>query len=136
MKPEEILEMISDQSEAPVLDIKVDGKRFVLGCLGKNGKMKSQDLADELKVSTARIAVIINTLEKDNLVIREKDLIDKRITYITLTDEGRTLTKNMYSKMINTISSVMSRVGEEDLMTFIKVAKVIKEEVMKNESNI
>lgn len=136
MKPEEILELISKQSEAPKLDIKVDGKRFVLGCLAKNGKMKSLDLADELKVSTARIAVIINSLEKDDLVKREKDLIDKRITYITLTDKGVVLTKNMHDKMLKTISQVMSRVGEDDLMTFIKVAKVIKEEVMKNESNI
>ncbi len=136
MKPEEILELISKQSEAPKLDIKVDGKRFVLGCLAKNGKMKSLDLADELKVSTARIAVIINSLEKDDLVKREKDLIDKRITYITLTDKGVVLTKNMHDKMLKTISQVMSRVGEDDLMTFIEVAKVIKEEVMKNESNI
>lgn len=136
MKPEEILELISKQSEAPKLDIKVDGKRFVLGCLAKNGKMKSLDLADELKVSTARIAVIINSLEKDDLVKREKDLIDKRITYITLTDKGVVLTKNMHDKMLKTISSVMKRVGEDDLMTFIKVAKVIKEEVVKNESNI
>lgn len=136
MKPEEILELISKQSEAPKLDIKVDGKRFVLGCLAKNGKMKSLDLADELKVSTARIAVIINSLEKDDLVKREKDLIDKRITYSTLTDKGVVLTKNMHDKMLKTISSVMKRVGEDDLMTFIKVAKVIKEEVVKNESNI
>ena len=84
MKPEEILELISKQSEAPKLDIKVDGKRFVLGCLAKNGKMKSLDLADELKVSTARIAVIINSLEKDDLVKREKDLIDKRIRILHL----------------------------------------------------
>ena len=42
----------------------------------------------------------------------------------------------MHDKMLKTISQVMSRVGEDDLMTFIKVAKVIKEEVMKNESNI
>lgn len=136
MKPEEILELISKQSEAPKLDIKVDGKRFVLGCLAKNGKMKSLDLADELKVSTARIAVIINSLEKDDLVKREKDLIDKRITYSTLTDKGVVLTKNMHDKMLKTISSVMKRVGEDDLMTFIKVAKVIKEEIVKNESNI
>lgn len=136
MKPEEILELICKQSEAPKLDIKVDGKRFVLGCLEKNGKMKSLDLANELKVSTARIAVIINSLEKDDLVKREKDLIDKRITYVTLTDKGLVLTRNLHDKLLKTISSVMSRVGEDDLMTFINVAKVIKEEVTKNESNI
>lgn len=136
MTAEEILEMMCKQSEAPKFDIKVDGKRFVMGCLAKNGKMKSQDLANELKVSTARIAVIINSLEKEKLVKREKDLEDKRITYITLTDTGLNETKTLYDKMLKSIKNVLKRVGEESFLTFIKVAEVIKEEVIKNECNI
>lgn len=136
MTAEEILDMMCKQSEAPKFDIKVDGKRFVMGCLARNGKMKSQDLANELKVSTARIAVIINSLEKEEMVIREKDELDKRITYIILTDKGLTMTNTMYNKMLNTIKEVLNRVGEDDFMTFIRVAQIIKEEVTKNECDI
>ncbi len=136
MTSKEILEIMFQQSEAPKFDIKVDGKRFVLGTLAKKGKMKSQDLADELKVSTARIAVIINSLEHDGLVRREKDLSDKRLTFISLTEKGQSLTDEMYNRMLKAIDSVLNRVGEENFMTFIKVAEVIKEEVIKHEGNI
>lgn len=136
MKPEELFRVLCDNSKGKDFNFKVKGKHFILGYLNENGKTKSLDLAKALDVSTARIAVIINDLENEGLVLREKDEKDKRITYISLTEKGIFVVTEDKKHVLNALDNVIKKTSEEELNGFIKVLNVMKEEMRNHENNI
>lgn len=136
MKPEELFKVLCNNSKEKDFNFKVKGKHFILGYLNENGKTKSLDLAKALDVSTARIAVIINDLEKEGLVVREKDEADKRITYISLTLQGTCVVTNDKKHILKVLDNVIKKTSKEDLAGFIKVLNVMKEEMSSHENNI
>ncbi len=136
MKPEELFRILCDNSKGKDFNFKVKGKHFILGYLNENGKTKSLDLAKALDVSTARIAVIINDLENEGLVLREKDKKDKRITYISLTEKGSTVVTEDKKHVLNALDNVIKKTSEDELNGFIKVLNVMKEEMRNHENNI
>ncbi len=136
MKPEELFRVLCDNSKGKDFNFKVKGKHFILGYLNENGKTKSLDLAKALDVSTARIAVILNDLEKEGLVLREKDEKDKRITYISLTQKGTFVVTNDKKHVLNVLDNVIKKTSEEELNGFIKVLNLMKEEMRNHENNI
>ncbi len=136
MKPEELFRVLCDNSKGKDFNFKVKGKHFILGYLNENGKTKSLDLAKALDVSTARIAVIINDLENEGLVLREKDEKDKRITYISLTEKGIFVVTEDKKHVLNVLDNVIKKTSEEELNGFIKVLNVMKEEMRNHENNI
>ncbi len=136
MKPEELFRVLCDNSKGKDFNFKVKGKHFILGYLNENGKTKSLDLAKALDVSTARIAVILNDLEKEGLVLREKDEKDKRITYISLTQKGTFVVTNDKKHVLNVLDNVIKKTSEEELNGFIKVLNLMKEEMKNHENNI
>lgn len=52
------------------------------------GKLRIQDLADLLLVSKSGASRIIDRMEEQNLVLREKSSIDRRVVYVMLTPGG------------------------------------------------
>lgn len=57
----------------------------------KESLLSAGEIASLLNVSTARVAVAINNLEKKGLVIREKSQEDARKTIIKLTEKGKNI---------------------------------------------
>lgn len=55
------------------------------------GPRETRELASVLRVTKGAIVGAVNTLERRDLVGRERSLIDKRLVTVTLTDEGRAL---------------------------------------------
>jgi DNA-binding MarR family transcriptional regulator len=52
------------------------------------GKLRIQDLADLLLVSKSGASRIIDRMEEQDLVLREKSSIDRRVVYVMLTPRG------------------------------------------------
>ncbi|GGM10386.1 MarR family winged helix-turn-helix transcriptional regulator [Deinococcus aerophilus] len=55
------------------------------------GPLSQRQLADKILRSSGNLTMVIDNLERDGLVRRERDLNDRRVFQVTLTDAGHAL---------------------------------------------
>jgi len=60
------------------------------------GPLEPRDIARYASVSRASISSVINTLERDGLVLRERTSTDRRLVTVRLTEKGRGLWEGSY----------------------------------------
>jgi DNA-binding MarR family transcriptional regulator len=87
------------------------------------------ELSDAMRVSTARVAVMLNNLESKSYIIRKKysDINDQRKITINITSEGRFIVSRKQQEVFNKIEEVLYELGEEDTKTFIRISKRLME---------
>ncbi len=109
------------------IDGSQQGINFVLAFLVKaDGKVTPGDIAKGLNVSTARIAVILNKMEKNNLIIRHTSTEDARQIEVEITPEGITRAAEIRKQILKKIDILLDKVGYEELREFILISQKIK----------
>lgn len=102
------------------------GTGFVLAYLeGSDGEVFAGDLAKELKVSTARIAALLNKLEEKGLVERSRSAHDARRTVVKLTPKGAAYTAGIRKQILDKVEILFDKVGKEDLKEFLRICAKI-----------
>lgn len=104
------------------------GTGFVLAYLERSdGEVIAGDLARELKVSTARIAALLNKLEEKGLAERSRSAHDARRTVVKITPAGAAYTAKIREQILDRVEVLFEKVGKEDLMEFLRIcAKITK----------
>lgn len=82
-------------------------------------------IAEELHVSTARVAALLKNMEAKGLVSRERAASDARVTVVTLTPHGRALADAAYRNVRNHAAAIIDSVGIERLRAFFETARDI-----------
>ncbi|MFD2305377.1 MarR family winged helix-turn-helix transcriptional regulator [Enterococcus termitis] len=103
------------------------GESMVIKFLYKYGEPTSpKHLADSLNLSSARIAVVLGSLEKKGLIERNMDENDRRRINVTLTESGKKAAKHEKKQMRDKIVQIFKMMGEDDTVLFIElVAKFV-----------
>lgn len=102
----------------------------VLRILHENGGCTtSKQICDFLGVSSARVAVLLKTMESKKLISKRKDVLDARLTIVTLTDFGSETTRKMCEEVYNQINRIIDHVGFEKLEQFFAISKEIEQVV-------
>ena len=101
-----------------IFDEGTQGQRLVIRLL-EDGDKTITELSNMLDVSTARMAVIVNTLEKDMKVQRIKGMNDKRITYVHLTEKGYYEIIFLKNHIKERIKEAINILGEEEFNRFV-----------------
>ena len=109
------------------LDDTQRGIGFVLLYLREaEGVVYSGDLARELNVSTARIAVLLKNMEKNGLLTRSASRKDARRTIIALTPAGIAQVDEMREHILDAAELLIERVGKDDLDEFLRISMKMK----------
>lgn len=104
------------------------GMGFVLSFLeNTDGDVCAGDLAEQLNVSSARIAALLNKMEQNGLISRRKSPEDKRRTLVNITPAGTCLIDGLRSQALNRVAQLLAEIGEKDLRSFIRVSRKIRE---------
>lgn len=104
------------------------GAGFVLFYLkGADHEVVAGELARELNVSTARIAALLKTMEKNGLIVRNNSSVDARQTVVSITQEGTKFAEEMKEKLLQTIELLLEKVGRDELEEFIRISNRIRE---------
>ena len=74
-----------DSNLAPSL---TDAQLTVLELLQERDAMKPSDLAPHLATSPAAVTMLLDRMEKNGLIIRERDAADRRIVWVSITEIG------------------------------------------------
>ncbi|MEG1503352.1 MAG: MarR family transcriptional regulator [Enterococcus sp.] len=98
------------------------GASIVIKVLDRLGEPTNPKyLADTSNLSTARIAAVLNNLEKRGLVIRTMDPDDRRRINVSLTEAGKKAAKSEKQEMRAKIIQVFELMGEEDTKKYLEL---------------
>lgn len=104
------------------------GTGFVLDYLRETDhEVVAGELARELGVSTARIAALLKTMEKNGLIVRQRSAEDARLTVVKITKAGGECYERMREQILEKIELLIEKVGKDDLEEFIHISNKIRE---------
>ena len=95
----------------------------VLEALYHLGSLCQRDIGEKILKTSGNMTMVIDNLEKRDLVIREKDLNDRRFITVKLTDKGYQLIHNIFpvhAKIAEQVFSVLNTKELEDLGILLK----------------
>lgn len=101
----------------PLLDENLTTSQFgVLEALLHHGPMSQKDLSAKILKSCGNISIVVDNLEKRNLVVRTRGAVqDRRIVVVSLTAEGRELVESVLPAVVERIEEEMGILSREQL---------------------
>lgn len=103
------LKMYMEKELAPL----TESQLFVLEYLltHKQEQMKASDLIQVLTITPAAVTTLLDRMEKNGLILRQRDQKDRRIVWIVVTDKGekerergKEVRKSFFASRLNRIS--------------------------------
>lgn len=106
------------------------GMGAVLGLLCKEKEpVTAGMISEKMKISTARVAVLLRKLSEKGLITKERSPEDARVTIVQLTPEGKAVINRMHEEMFRQMGLLIDTVGEDRLTEYLEISKVIHETV-------
>lgn len=101
-------------------------------CEGDARTLGPAELADAAGVSRATMTGLIDTLERDGLVTREPDTVDRRMMLVCLTDKGRAVLDSILPDHFKCMAWLMSPLSESERQTFVQLLNKIQQQASKS----
>lgn len=99
------------------------GVDFVLAFVAVNENSIPGDLSKAMGVSTARTAVLLNSMEEKGLIVRERDSADGRQTVLRLLPEGEKMYQEKRKELRKIVVKMLESLGPEDAKDYIRLHK-------------
>ncbi len=97
----------------------------------ENEEIYQKDLEDVLNLRRATVSGVLQTMEKNNLIERVTDLVDTRTKKIILNSKARMVFIERKKRIEQVEKIIINGISQEDLETFSRVIKMMKENVKK-----
>ena len=88
-----------------------------------HGKLAQRDIAKYILKSGGNITVLVDNLEAMGLVQRDRDTIDRRVIYVSLTQKGVAMFDDLYPGHLERIREAMNGLTDrecEQLVTLLQ----------------
>ncbi len=128
---EELLEIQSEISKMQVerlMDDYIRGEMYALTILYRHeGSAYPKEISTGMRVSSARVAVLINHMEKKGWVKRSPDKKDSRQTIVSMTDLGQEVLQREKQERIQQIVELLEKLGEDDVREWLRIRRKMLE---------
>ena len=91
------------------------------------GEIMPGRISEEIGVSSARVAVILSSLESKGLITREIDSEDRRKIIVRLTQKGRNYVEEQRGKHIELAKDILIRLGDGDAKELVRIIRRLEE---------
>ncbi len=98
----------------------------VIKILAAHKKLKVSELGMEMGLTNATVSSLLDRLEKQNLIRRERSANDRRVVYVQLTEDGVTLIKNSRETVRNYFQTLFQDCSKEEMLTIIQGLKIVQ----------
>ena len=123
-------QLIQREKQKKGISLNMQGESFILHIICIKGSVVPKEISKAVGVSSARIAVILNDLEKKGLITREIDRDDRRQIIVKLTENGRRQADENERAFMQRIKQLFIMLGEKDAKEYVRIygrlAEVIK----------
>ncbi|MEG1255801.1 MarR family transcriptional regulator [Clostridium sp.] len=104
--------------------------------IGKEDGISQKALANKMNVKESTIVRLVDRMEKDSIVKREKEKADRRVTNIYLTDKGNELRKGLMPMGEKFSDDATRGIKQEHLDIFSNVLRKMVTNINENVDNI
>lgn len=103
------------------------GMNFILFYLSEhNTDTYASTVADEMRISRARVAVLIQKLINKGFIEKTISSTDARIEVLKITEKGLEEINNFKEHMITNVTKVIEEIGLDEIYKFIDISAKIK----------
>ncbi len=118
--------LIKDQ----IGDDLTNDQHYILRYIYRVGECTSTELADAFEVNKSAITAIINRMVDRELIKRTRDDDDRRVVYLTLTDEGNKLFEKTEEKISGLVESIITKFDQKEIQDFLKTYEKLADILM------
>ena len=86
-------------------------------------------LAEESGVTRATMTGLLDTLEKDGMVVRQADTHDRRTLHVQLTDQGRACMNSIVPNYYQGVSRIMNPLSLPERKELVRLLQKLQEEL-------
>ena len=126
---EELIELHRRLLSFPVNRMLADlakGELFVLNYLMVHqDPVHPKELSQQMMVSTARVAALLNRMEEEGLIVRLPDSRDNRQTIITPTQFGIQFVQEHRTGLVDVMAKALELLCPEDAQNYLRIQKKI-----------
>ena len=98
------------------------GEMAVLRLLGESElPLTAGDLSRDLRMTTSRIAAVLNSLQRKGMIERDADTLDRRRVLVRLTAAGSALCEHRKACVRGRLAAIFERLGMEDTREFMRI---------------
>lgn len=91
------------------------------------GEAYPTDLCHLMGVSTPRITIILNMMEKEGLITRAPSTVDRRRIIVSLTEKGKERVRERDKKTYFYFEKIYEKLGQEDAEALLRSLKAMEE---------
>lgn len=104
------------------------GEAFVLQYIIHRGEpVLPSEISGFMKISTARMAVALNSLERKGFITRRIDPSDRRQILVDLTDRGRAFANEKQEHILRHTVQMLEQLGEQDARELVRLTERVAE---------
>jgi DNA-binding MarR family transcriptional regulator len=100
----------------------------IISFIGPSGKETMKNIADFLKITPPSATEVVNEMEKKGLVKRKSDKNDRRVVFITLTDNAKKLSVSLCRQKEFILKKMLSRLSERDSKSLERIIRILIKE--------
>lgn len=96
---------------------------YVLATIGYAGGLPFGEIGEKMMVTVSNLTGIVDRLEEKKLVVRERDVHDRRVVRVTLTDKGLKVYRNtipVFEKSISQFFSPLNKGQQKELASLLR----------------
>jgi DNA-binding MarR family transcriptional regulator len=96
---------------------------YVLATIGYAGGLPFGEIGEKMMVTVSNLTGIVDRLEEKKLVVRERDVHDRRVVRVTLTDRGLKVYRNtipVFEKSISQFFSPLNKTQQKELAGLLR----------------
>ncbi len=115
---------------AKTIGSNLKGETFTLMYLQlKGAEVSPGELVNVMEISSARVAALLNSLEKKELISRKIDPADRRKIVVKLTEKGQEKADNCRECSNRMVRAMLEWIGEEDARHLLRICRKVTEYV-------
>ncbi|MFK0521017.1 MarR family winged helix-turn-helix transcriptional regulator [Paenibacillus illinoisensis] len=118
---------VLDQQQKTETNCKLNPtKSHILGMLLKEQRCMAVDVARQLSLSSGATTIVLNQLESEGLIQRVRSEEDRRIVWLSLTEDGEQLAKSLNANRGRMTWELLQALTEEEQQQMIGMLKKIE----------
>jgi MarR family transcriptional regulator, organic hydroperoxide resistance regulator len=93
----------------------------VVKLLDTFGDLSLSSLSERIRAQNSTVTGIIDRMEREDLVLRERSTSDRRVVFIRLTEKGKRVARDIDVEPLSIFRAVLSSLSREDTTDLLRV---------------
>ncbi|WP_433744366.1 MarR family winged helix-turn-helix transcriptional regulator [Falsibacillus pallidus] len=107
-------------------------QHYILRYIVKKEVCTSTELAEVFEVKKSAITAMINRMTEKGLIQRDRDEKDRRVIYLTLSKEGKSLFDETEARIHKLVASLIKKFEQEEIEQFIKTYEKLNRVILES----